>query len=224
MHAKVKTVGVLMLETQFPRLIGDIGNPDGFDFPIIYKTIDGASPKRVVDEQDHQLVPGFIEGALELVDRGAEIITTSCGFLARFQVEIQAALPVPAFTSALLLLDELEHVHGKGNVGVLTISHSAMTQSFLEDAGIDVDTPIGSTEEGDAFTAAILSNQTSFDEDACARDMKMAAKALIAKHPHIRAILLECTNMPPYSRAVEEATGLPVYSLNTLLQSLVAPT
>merc|ERR1711953_101096 len=36
------------------------------------------------------------------------------------------------------------------------------------------------------------------------------AKEVIAKNPKIRAILFECTELPPYSQAVREATGLPV--------------
>ena len=30
------------------------------------------------------------------------------------------------------------------------------------------------------------------------------------------AIVLECTNMPPYAKAIHEATGLPVYDITTL--------
>ncbi|MEM8539821.1 MAG: aspartate/glutamate racemase family protein [Pseudomonadota bacterium] len=217
MNPKGKTVGVLMLETQFPRLRGDIGNPDGFEFPIIYKVVDGASPKKVVEEQNRQLVEKFIKGAKELIDEGANIITTSCGFLGRYQNEIQAQLPVPVFTSALLLMDGLEAEYGKGNVGILTISKTAMTAAFLAGAGIDDKTPIGSTETGLEFTQAILANRASFDEPQCKADLVQAALNLVSAHPNIRAILLECTNMPPHAAAIEAATGLPVSSLNDLL-------
>lgn len=218
MQPKGKTVGVLMLETKFPRLKGDIGNPHGFKFPIIYKMVVGATPKKVVGDQSRELLEKFIEAAQELIEEGAEIITTSCGFLAPYQNEIQAELTVPVYTSSLLLMDRLEAKFGKGNVGILTISRNAMTTSFLKDAGIDDKTPICSTEDGIEFSNAILSNLTSFDEAQCEADLVQAASNLVSKHPNIRTILLECTNMPPHEAAIERATGLPVNSLNSLLK------
>lgn len=218
MLRKCKTVGVLMLETNFPRLKGDIGNPEGFEFPIIYKVVDGATPKKVVEEQTRVAVDKFVEAAQELIEEGADIITTSCGFLGRYQKEMEAALRVPVLTSSLLLMDRLEAEYGKGNVGILTISKTAMTPSFLKGAGIDPKTPIGSTENGAEFSKAILSNQSSFDVPKCEIDLVQTAKNLVSQHPNIKAILLECTNMPPHAAAIEKATSLPVHSLNNLLE------
>ena len=36
------------------------------------------------------------------------------------------------------------------------------------------------------------------------------------------AILLECSNMPPYAYAVQRATGLPVFDCTTLSNYMVA--
>ena len=41
--------------------------------------------------------------------------------------------------------------------------------------------------------------------------MVTAAKELIAAHPKVRAFLMECSMLPPYSEAVQRATGLLVY-------------
>ena len=37
------------------------------------------------------------------------------------------------------------------------------------------------------------------------------ARELVGRHPEVGAIVLECTNMCPYSADVAEAVGLPVY-------------
>lgn len=222
MISKPKKVGVLMLDTQFPRLLGDIGNPEGFPFPIIYKVVEGASPDLVVKEQSSDLLIPFIDAARSLIDEGAEIITTSCGFLFMFQEEIQKAVSVPVYTSSLMLLPELELRFGPGNVGILTISRTSMNPKFAAKTKIRSGMPIGTTENGNEFTQAILKNRNSFDVEKCREDNVNAAMDLLVEYPEIRAILLECTNMPPYAPEIEKATGLPVFSLNTLLQQAAA--
>ena len=42
------SVGMLMLETRFPRIPGDIGNAGTWPFPVLYKVVRGASPDHVV--------------------------------------------------------------------------------------------------------------------------------------------------------------------------------
>ena len=78
-------VGVLMLETRFPRIPGDIGNAGTWPFPVLFKIVPGASPDRVVLRQAEGLLDAFIDGARELVTAGVDGITTTCGFLALFQ-------------------------------------------------------------------------------------------------------------------------------------------
>src|SRR3954452_4053300 len=101
-------LGVLMLDTRFPRGLGDIGNPASFAMPVRHHVVRGASPQRVVREGDPALLKPFIDAAQQLVDEGARAITTSCGFLVQFQAAMAAALPVPVWTSSLLKLPELQ--------------------------------------------------------------------------------------------------------------------
>ncbi len=96
------SIGILMLETTFPRIPGDIGNPETFSFPIIHKTVSGASPEKVVIDADAGLIEGFIDAGHALVAQGVKSITTSCGFLALFHRQLVDALPVPVFTTSLL--------------------------------------------------------------------------------------------------------------------------
>ena len=75
------------------------------------------------------------------------------------------------------------------------------------------ETPIGSTEGGRAFTRAILGNELELDVAVARADNVAAAQALVAAHPEIGALVLECTNMVPYAPAIQAATGLPVFSI-----------
>src|SRR5262245_63915526 len=91
------SVGILVLDTRFPRVPGDIGNAGTFDFPVLYRRVRGATSDRVVRHVDRDLLPLFIEGAQALEAEGVQAITTSCGFLARFQRDLAAAVKVPVF-------------------------------------------------------------------------------------------------------------------------------
>ena len=207
-------LGILMLETRFPRPAGDIGNPASFDFPVRYKVVRGASPERVVRERAAGLLQPFIDAAHELIVEGCDAITTSCGFLVLFQKELAAALPVPVLTSSLLQLPAIERNLAPGKrAGVLTIDSRSLTHDYLIAAGARADTPVEGTESGVEFTRRILGNETSLDLALAQQDVVAAALRLTQKHPLLGALVLECTNMPPYAQPVREAAGLPVYDM-----------
>ena len=117
-------LGVLMLQTQFPRPPGDVGHPASFRMPVRWQVVPGATPGRVVQQADAALLQPFIDAAWQLVDQGARAVTTSCGFLLRWQAELQAALPVPVWTSSLLVLPTL------ARPGVLTVDAEALAHAL----------------------------------------------------------------------------------------------
>src|SRR5437870_10176871 len=98
------TVGILILDTRFPRIPGDVGNAATFPFPVRYHRVSGADPDLVVRRGAEGLLPAFVQGARALEGEGVGAITTSCGFLAKYQQELAAAVRVPVFTSSLLMV------------------------------------------------------------------------------------------------------------------------
>ena len=217
---RLRTLGVLMLETRFPRPVGDIGNPATFAFPVRHAVVRGASPRRVVHGSDPRLLQPFIEAGRRLVDEGADAISTSCGFLVLFQQALQDALAVPVWTSSLLLLPSLQAALPTGRVvGVVTVDAAALGEAHLRAAGAAIDAPIGGLEPGCAFQRALLDDEPMFDRDEACAATVAAAQALQRRRPDLGAIVLECTNMPPYADAVRAATGLPVHDITTLLAS-----
>src|SRR6266849_688391 len=103
-------VGILMLEARFPRIPGDMGSGLTWPFPVLYKVVPGASPRRVVFEKAEGLLDGFLDAAAELVALGADGITTTCGFLSLCQREIAAHVGVPVATSSLMQIPFIERV------------------------------------------------------------------------------------------------------------------
>jgi len=212
-------LGVLMLETRFPRLPGDVGNPRTFDFPVRHAVVRGASARRVVQAGDPQLLEPFLAAARELVREGAAAITTSCGFLVLYQATLQAALDVPVWTSSLLMVPELQaQVARDERVGIVTVDAASLAASHLRAAGADPATPFEGLAPGCAFQRALLDDTPDFDAADAEAATVQAAQNLVRRRPEVASIVLECTNMPPYADAVRRATGRPVHDLTTLLR------
>ena len=212
-------LGILMLEARFPRIPGDMGNATTWPFPVLYRVVRGASPEKVVLHGARGLLPDFIDAAKELVSLGAEAITTNCGFLALFQNEIAAAVSVPVATSSLMQVRWVQATLPPGKrVGVITVSGSTLTPAHLEAAGVPHDTPIVGTENGrEFFRVLIKAEKEDMDVAAAQQDILDAGEELVGRHSDIGAIVLECTNMPPYSAALQARFGLPVYDIYTMI-------
>lgn len=205
-----------MLDTQFHRPAGDIGNKDTFSFPVLYKKVKGASPSRVVIEGDPDLLKPFIQSTKELEAEGVQAITTSCGFLALFQKEIQKQLRVPFYSSSLLQIPLACTAAGEP-IGVLTASKTSLTEAHLK--GVNAHRHHVIVKGMDcmpAFSGAIIREDRDLDEAAVSKEMKQAAADFVSKHPDLKALVLECTNMPPYKHVIREVTDLPIYDITTL--------
>ncbi|MEL6995641.1 MAG: aspartate/glutamate racemase family protein [Pseudomonadota bacterium] len=211
-------IGILMLDTNFPRFLGDIGNRASFDFPVLYKTVTAASPELAVLHDPKPMLDAFIEAGQDLIKEGVKGISTSCGFLSLFQDELSEALAVPVLTSALIDVARVQAALPDGQkVGILTISASSLSARHLRAASVPDGTPIGSTECGGEFTKAILSNRNTLDMELARQDNVNAAISLVQTEQKIGALMLECTNMGPYAGDIAKATGLPVHSIVTVL-------
>ncbi len=165
------------------------------------------------------LLPDFIAAAQDLVRLGAEAITTNCGFLSLFQRELAAAVGVPVATSSLMQVPWVQATLPPGQrVGVVTVSAGSLTPAHLEKVGVPVDTPVAGTEGGrEFFRVLIKAEKDDMDVDLARQDVVDAALDLVARHPEVGAIVLECTNMPPYAAAVQAATGRPVHDIYSMI-------
>ena len=212
-------LGILMLEARFPRIPGDMGNAATWPFPVLYKVVRGASPEKVVLHGARGLLPDFVTAAKELVALGAEAITTNCGFLCLFQQELAAAAGVPVATSSLMQVPWVQATLPPGKrVGLITVSGATLTPAHLAAAGVPKDIPVEGVENGREFFRVIIkAAQDDMDITLARQDILAAGRTLIGRHPEVGAIVLECTNMPPYSAALQAAIGLPVYDIYSMI-------
>jgi len=211
-------LGILTLDTAFPRIRGDVGCAETFDFPVRYATPRGARPDLVVHRRDDTMLPAFVAAAKDLVDAGAIGIATTCGFLARWQDALTAELSVPVLTSALLQAGLVMRTLPRGRrLGIVTYSAADLTPELLAAAGVPPYAPIEGVDPAGTFGRTIRHGAAELDRAAMAADVVAAARRLLAEHRDVGAIVLECANMPPYRADVEAATGVPVYDAAQLV-------
>ena len=210
-------LGILMLDSRFPRICGDVGNPETWDFPVRYAIVPGATPVTIVQGDATPFLNAFINTGRTLVENGCTGLATSCGFLAPMRKKIASALGVPVAASALEQAAQINaSLSADRRLGILTISKAALSNAHLIAAGVPPDAVVQGVEDT-AFARSILGNLPELDV-ACARDeLVVAAKAMVGQTPEVGAILLECTNMPPYAADIAIATGRPVYSIYSYL-------
>ena len=211
-------LGILMLDTRFPRIRGDVGNPGTWPFPVRYGVVPGATPEAIVRADPAPFVEAFIAAGRDLVAEGCTGIATTCGFLALIRPQLAEALGVPVAASALEQAPQVLPLLAPGRqLGILTISAQSLTPAHLRVAGVPEDAPLQGME-GTGFARSILGNLPTLDVAAAEREMTQAALHLARTHPAVGAIILECTNMVPYAPSIAAATGLPVFSIYSYLR------
>jgi hypothetical protein len=212
------SVGILTVETYFRRWEGDIGNAATWPFPVQYRIVRGATPANITRLQGGALLAPFIEAARELVDAGVDGIATTCGFLALYQRQLADALPVPVAASALMQGPMVAMTLAQGKrPGVLTYDAQALTPEYLAAAGLPADTEVVGLDPATAFCRSIRAGETNAPYALLESEVLDAAGRL-AGQSGVGAILCECTNLTPFSAAMAETTGLPVWDAVTLVQ------
>lgn len=213
------TIGVLCLESYFPKPPGHIKNPSSLPFPVLYEMIDGVTVPDLLRNPTPDLLEPFLIGARKLEREGVRAITGSCGFLAIFQRELAAAVDIPVFASSLIQVPLAFHMAGgAAPVGILTADATAMTPKHLEAVGAaGIPVAIQGMEHSTEFASVILrGKRTAMNLDLVEAEMIEAALRLQADAPHIRSLVLECTDLPPYASVLQRELKIPIFDLTTL--------
>lgn len=210
------TLGVIILDTHFPRILGDVGNAKTWKFPVIYKVVEGVNAQAVIRKQQ-DCVEKILICAKELEMAGARVITTSCGFLSLLQETLARSVKVPVITSALLLIPLVYRICGMKPVGIITADAKALTNEHLLSAGAaGIPVRIAGLEDTH-FGTALLMDKLCIDYNEARNEVVHVAKMLVQKHPEIGCIVLECANLPPFAVEIENETGLVVFDLVDLV-------
>jgi hypothetical protein len=215
------SIGILMLETHFERFVGDVGNARTWPFPVHYRIVKGATPDRVTAPEGPGMLDAFKAAADDLAAAGVDGIATTCGFLALYQRELAAHCTVPVATSALLQVQMVARVlPGGKRPAIVTFSADGLTRAHLEAVGVDPATPMVGMPATSEFQRSIRQGDATVPFETLRREVLETAARAASIAPDIGALVLECTNLTPYSRDIAHATGLPVLDVVTLVHWL----
>ncbi|MFE3281226.1 hypothetical protein [Nocardia sp. NPDC059239] len=226
-------VGMLMLDRMpgpgvRPFIPGDTGNATTWSVPVRYKTVPDLNVTRIFGPEGEALTSAVVEAAKELVSEGAQLITSGCGYLVRYQQAVRDAVDVPVFLSSLLLAPFLEMMLPQDkSLGILVASKTAVDQnSLLNATGLHADigrrVVVAGLEDTQVFAPTFLWGKGDLDVSAVQKDVVDTAVALVNDRPDIGMLLMECGDLPPYAAAVQQAIGgIPVFDFTSLVEFFI---
>ena len=213
------SIGVLLLDFRAPFIPGDVGNASSYGYPVLFKLVPGLKFDRVL-AGDPDLEEPIVEAARELEASGVRGISSDCGFLIKYQDAVRRAVKIPVFMSSLLQIPFLAQTFARGRpIGCITATRKHLGNRVLELAGIssDINVVLRGMEEQPHFRDAILGERGDLDSDLLEAETVAVAREMQESQPHMGAIMLECSMLPPYAKAVQDATGLPVFDFISMI-------
>lgn len=216
-------IGILYIDdVWYPMLPGNVVNGWSYDFPVRLKAVEGLNVDRLFAASDGVLED--LKQAIEQLEQeGVRAITGACGFFGNFQREAAAAAHVPVALSSLVQIPWIQPLlHPDKKIGILTADASSITPRLLQSCGV-FDTSrlaFGDLRHAPEFSC-ILEGRGDFDNGKVKQEMLNVARNLLLENPDVGAILLECSDMPPYAAYVQNEVGLPVFDFMTMIHWLV---
>jgi len=188
--------------------------------------VSGATSKRMF-QGDPTLEEPILAAALSLEAQGVKAITSDCGFFIRYQAAVARHVRIPVCLSSLMLLAIIPQLMGsQRKIGIITANATALDETVLRLSGVTaLETLIVKGLERESyFGSNVTGNCTELDTDGLETEVTDVAIRMKREVPRLGALLLECSMLPPYSRAVQVATGLPVFDFMTLVRFFCSPT
>jgi hypothetical protein len=213
-------IGILLLDFRAPLVPGDVGNATTYSYPVLFRTVPGASSRRVFSG-DRSLDSAVIEAAEDLESQGVRGITSDCGFFIKYQQVVAPRVKIPVFLSSLLQLPFIgATLDPSRTIGVICANAPSLQRSTLAACGIDPErVVVCGLETEPVFGGSVTGGCPSLDTDALRAEVVHVACRLQHGNPRMGAILIECSMLPPYSEAVQSATGLPVFDYITMIDT-----
>lgn len=217
------SVGIVYIENvYYPMMPGNVVNACTYDFPVRMMAVPNLTNDRLF-AADPTIADDIIATAKHMVEKeGVRAICSACGFFGNYHRKVAAAVDAPVALSSLVQLPWIQCMLKPGQkVGILTANASAMTPALFTNCCVeDYSNVVIKDMMHSKNFAAVVDMRGHFDNGKARDEVVNAALELFEGANDIGAILLECSDMPPYAAAIQEATQLPVFDFITLIKWL----
>ncbi len=221
-------IGIILLNDAYPGFPGDVRNASAFPYPIQYEIAEGVTNQTLVyDNNPAQCREAVLSAAKKLERLGCRAIAAECGYFAFFQKDVAAVAGVPVFMSSLLQIPFIQQIIGpQKSVGIICAQKQFLSEAHLRAVGVEPSPRIlvagsqdeyGVTEFDNLWNPLKRPACPTADYEKTEAQMVACAEQFVEKNPEIGAIMLECTGMQPFARAIQRQLDLPVFSWGTLL-------
>ena len=206
---------VLQLDTAFPRIAGDVAASATYREPVHIIRIPKASVAKVVAANPDSLDITAFEDAIATI--GSGMITTSCGFLGYWQDHLSRLTTQPVITSSLCRLDHLCRQYGRGRVAIVTFDADVLRAPLYAPLLGGFDGPVIGLDQTHHLRRVIADDLPQLDCDKAEAEL---ISHLSGQLDGIEAVLLECTNLPPYKAALKKTFDVAVYDILNAIDEL----
>jgi hypothetical protein len=214
-----EAIGILLLDTSVPFIPGDVANATTYRFPVRFRKVDGFSVARALGK-DPTVYGALREAAVDLVQQGVRAVTGDCGFMALHQRRLAGELEVPVFLSSLLQIPFILSIIGaEAKLGVLTADSRSLDDTLLSATGVAAThrLVIQGLEEEPNFSRFAIAETGLLDQEQVAAEVVAAGRRLVERDAAVKALLLECSLLPPYAAALQQALKMPVFDYITMI-------
>ena len=216
--------GDTLNEAGFTRVPGDVGNASSFGFSVQYKLLRNLQINEVITKHPSERgIAAMVDAAQAFEREGVRAIATTCGLFSVFQTVLANAVDIPVISSSLLQVPMVSLMIGpQRKVGIMTANSEILTDQHLAAVGIDRSVPyvLWGADQRPAEEDVWIFDELDPERRTrrLEKQLSLSAQRMLEAHPDIGAIVLECTNMPPASMAIQQATGLPVFDVISLIK------
>ncbi|MEN8244243.1 MAG: aspartate/glutamate racemase family protein [Thermodesulfobacteriota bacterium] len=214
-----EAIGILLLDTCVPFIPGDVANATTYSFPVRFQRVPGFTVARAL-AKDPTVFDELLLAAKSLARQGVRAITGDCGFMGIHQQNLARELDIPVFLSSLIQLPFIGAIVGRNaKVGVITADSASLNTDLLTAVGVS-DTSnlvITGLQDQPNFRKFALEETGILDTEAVEEEVVTTARRIKTDHKKVRALLLECSLLPPYGAAIQAAVNLPVFDYITMI-------
>ncbi len=214
-------VGILQLYAHLPFFPGNVSNAYTYDFPVKFLHVEGSGIDNIL-AGDMSLVDNIVKAARQLEMDGCRVICANCGFFGHFQKVVADQIDIPVYLSSLIQASwALISMKSNQKLGILTANKNNLTEAMFESCGVTKQMQercvVYGAQDCEEFPH-ILTGVGGLDYDKVGNEIVGLAHQMVEENPDVAAILLECTDMPPYSHRIQAELNMPVYDAITLIR------